>query len=770
MLRSARTLMLQILLVASVAGSASADGLPPLIPRAAFTHAGRRERPSLSPDGKWIAYLAPVDGVANIWVRSIGGSNDRALTAEKIRVANYWWQGDGEHLLYLRDQGGDENWHLFQVSLNTGLRRDLTPFPGRRALVVGADSNVPDAALVYVNLRGLNSYDVYRIDLNSGAVGLDTETPGGIVGWQADGRLRLRAIEVQTADGGRDVRVRDGVDKPWRTVEHWGPHEHLRCTVVGFSADGKSLYLLSSRESNTLRLVKLDLTDGKRHVLAEDRNFDAGAVQVQPETGRPQAIQFVRERAEWQVLDDASRADFDTLRKVCEGDFEVVGRDRADRLWLVWYTRDDAPNSLYLYDRGTRKGTALWDDNPALARYQLAKTRPIAFKSRDGLDLHGYLTLPVGLEPKNLPAVVFVHGGPWARHTWARQDKNMIQLLANRGYAVLQVNYRGSVGYGKRFVNAGDREAGAKMLDDVIDVKRWAVAQGYIDPKRVGVLGPSFGGYLSLAAVAFAPGEFACAVDVFGPSNLVSLIRSFPVWWSHSQWHKRVGNPDTEEAFLRSRSPFYHADKINVPVLVLQGDNDVRVPKTESDQIVEALRRAGKDVEYVVFQNEGHGQFSAANDQKLYQVTDQFLARCLGGRAEQTTSPQRLGDASAQADAIKRVALDYIEGWYVGDARRMENSLHPELAKRIVHTDPKTQKSRLDQMSALTLVQGTRAGGGKMTGVDRRQRDVVILDQFENAASVKVIAEDWVDYLHMAKFNGKWVIVNVLWEMKLNRP
>ncbi len=761
MFRAARSSVLSVLIVASVAGVARGDDLPPLIPRETFTHANRRDRPSLSPDGKWLAYLAPVDGVANIWVRPIDGSKERALTAEKIRVAYYWWQGDGEHLLYSRDQAGDENWHLFQVSLKTGLTRNLTPYPGRRALLIAQDPNVPDAVLVSLNLRGPNAYVIYRIDLKTGAVSLDTEPPGALVGWQADGRLRLRALEVRTADGSRDVLVRDEVGKPWRTAEHWGPGEHLRCGPIGFSADGQSLYMLSSRDSDTLRLVELRLADGTKRVLAEDAHYDAGAVQFHPETGRPRAVQFVRERAEWRVLDDSVRADFDALRKVCDGDFEVVGRDRADRKWLVWYTRDDAPNALYLYDRTTRKGRHLWDDNPELARYRLAKIRPFAFKARDGLDLHGYLTLPAGPEPKNLPAVVFVHGGPWARHVWALQDKNAIQMMANRGYAVIQVNYRGSMGYGKKFVNAGDREAGAKMLDDVIDAKRWAVAQGYIDPKRVGILGPSFGGYLSLAAVAFAPDEFACAVDIFGPSNLVSLIRSFPVWWSHSQWHTRVGNPDTEEAFLRSRSPFYHVDKIKVPVLVLQGDNDVRVPKSESDQIVEALRRAGKDVEYIVFKNEGHGLFSDANNLKQNEATDLFLARCLGGRAEPKTNTPP--DESA---AVKRAALDYIEGWYEGDARRGVGALHPELAKRTVHTDPETQKSRLDQMSALALVQAARAGGGKARGPDRRPRDVVILDRFENAASVKVVTADGVDYLHLAKYNGRWVIVNVLRGLK----
>src|SRR5262245_16574041 len=254
MFRSARALVLPVLFVASLAGEARGDDLPPLIPREAFTHAGRRDRPSLSPDGKWLAYLAPVDGVANIRVRAVGGSDDRAVTAEKIRVAYYWWQGDGEHLLYSRDQGGDENWHLFQVNLKTGVTRDLTPFAGRRALLIGLNENVPDAVLVTLSLGG--AYNVYRIDLKTGALSLDTRNPGDAVDWRADSRLQVRAMEAQTADEGRDVRVRDEVDKPWRTVEHWGPDEHQRCSTLGFSADGRSLYLLSSRESDTLRLIE----------------------------------------------------------------------------------------------------------------------------------------------------------------------------------------------------------------------------------------------------------------------------------------------------------------------------------------------------------------------------------------------------------------------------------------------------------------------------------------------------------------------------------
>jgi dipeptidyl aminopeptidase/acylaminoacyl peptidase len=393
--------------------------------------------------------------------------------------------------------------------------------------MVALDLNFPDAVLVSLNLKCPEVRDVYRIDLKTGALSLDTANPGNALGWQVDRHLRVRAVEVRAVDRGRDVRVRDTVGSPWRTVEHWGVDEHVNCTVAGFSADEQRLYLLSSRDADTLRLVELDLASGSRRVLAADSRYDASAwPQFSPRTGTLEAVQFVGGRTVWKALDACVRDDFASLRKICDGDFDVVSRDLADRLWLVNYTRDDAPHSLYVYDRTTRRAQRLWNDNPTLARYRLAKIRPIAFRSRDGLEIQGYLTLPVGVETKNLPAVIYIHGGPWARHAWARQDKNMIQFLANRGYAVLQVNYRGSAGYGKRFLNAGDREAGAKMLNDVIDVKRWAVDQGYIDPKRVCIMGPSFGGYLSLAGVSFEPDEFACAVDLFGPSNLITLIRS----------------------------------------------------------------------------------------------------------------------------------------------------------------------------------------------------------------------------------------------------
>ena len=353
---------------------------------------------------------------------------------------------------------------------------------------------------------------------------------------------------------------------------------------------------------------------------------------------------FVRQRTEWTVIDKSVQADFDALQKIRDGDFYIDSRDLADNTWIVSYAVDNAPVSTYAYDRASKKARLLFTDRPALEKYQLAKMQPISFQARDGMTLYGYLTLPVGLEPRNLPMVLLVHGGPWQRDLWGLN--NEVQWLANRGYAVLQIEFRGSEGYGKDYFNAGDREWGGKMHDDLIDGKNWAVKQGYADGKKVCIMGGSYGGYATLVGLTFTPDEFVCGVDSFGISNLVTWIRSWPfnAAFAHALFKRRVGDVETEQEFLKSRSPLFKADQIKAPLLIGHGANDPRVKQAESDQIVEAMRKNKKPVEYIVFPDEGHGFARPENRLKFYAAAEPFLAKYLGGRAEPPSEAEKVDD------------------------------------------------------------------------------------------------------------------------------
>jgi dipeptidyl aminopeptidase/acylaminoacyl peptidase len=356
---------------------------------------------------------------------------------------------------------------------------------------------------------------------------------------------------------------------------------------------------------------------------------------VNPDTYEPEAVSFARERNEWQVLDPAIKKDLDAVAKIHEGDFDVLSRDDADRVWTVLFTVDNGPVPFYAYDRAAGKATFMFYSRPALKKYTLARMEPISFNARDGLTIHGYLSCPPGVPKKNLPMVLNVHGGPWYRDTWGYNPE--AQWLANRGYACLQVNFRGSVGYGKAFINAGDKEWGGKMHDDLIDAVNWAVAEGIADPKRIAIYGGSYGGYAALVGATFTPDVFAAAVDLVGPSNLVSFLETVPPYWAAAReiFHKRIGNPETEQEFLKSRSPLFKVDAIRIPMLIAQGANDPRVNKAESEQIVAAMQAKGLDHQYMLFEDEGHGLLKPENRIKFYAAAEKFLAKHIGGRHEE---------------------------------------------------------------------------------------------------------------------------------------
>jgi dipeptidyl aminopeptidase/acylaminoacyl peptidase/TPR repeat protein len=616
----------------STGGSTSAVALGDLIPRAALFVGDHPARPLLSPDGRRLAYLARWNDVYNLWVRTIGEHDDRLLTRETERdLWHFRWQCDGEHLLFLQDRDGDQRWRLYQADLAGNPARDLTPTGAGSVSSdwIGGACSDPDRGLVLVHADGA-ALSAYRADLRSGRLVSDTKNPGDVTEWAADRAQRVHAALALTPEGYAEVRVRADDRAPWRVVQRWGLEEtdgHL----VGFTDDGRHLLLTSSVGAATSRLLRLDLATGQSVVLAEDPRYDVGAVLSSPVTREIQGVRFVRDRAEWMLLDQSLKPDFDVLRSVCGGDVGLESRDRMDRTWVARCDSDSRPPVYYLYVRATRSATPLFAPDPTLAGREFARMQPFEFRARDGLTLHAYLTFPVGAEPRGLPMVLLVHGGPWARDAWGWDPE--AQWLANRGYAVLQVNFRGSAGYGKAHLRAADGNWGGRMLDDLLDAERWAIGHGYARQGKVCLMGWSYGGYATLAALAFAPDAFACGVSLGGVSHLPAQVRAYspPARW---YWEQHVGRADPDDAFLRARSPSGHAASINAPLLLAHGASDRTVERLQSDLMASALRSYKRTVVYLVLPGEGHSLRNPANRLRFLALTEQFLSASLGGRVE----------------------------------------------------------------------------------------------------------------------------------------
>jgi dipeptidyl aminopeptidase/acylaminoacyl peptidase len=607
--------------------------LPPVIPREVLFGNPVKASPRISPDGKRLAYLAPdKNNVLQVWVQTVGKDDAKQVTEDKKRgIRSYHWTHHPDTLIYLQDTDGDENFHVHGVNVADGTVRDLTPFKGVRAQLIGLHHDHADELLVGLNRRDPRVHDVYRVSLKTGEAKLDTENPGDVVGWSTDPKFRVRVSQVMTPDGGMELRHRDDEKSEWKKLLRWGPDD-AEGSVVGFTRDEKHLWLLTSEGRDTLSLVKRDLATGKEELVASDPRADAASPFVNPVTNEVEAVAFTYEKMRWKALSPDVEKDLRVIEAGVIGEPMFVSATKDRKTWVVAATVDVAPYTYYLYDREAKKLTELFTANPALTKFKLAPVKPVVIKSRDGLDLVSYLTLPVGAQKKP-PLVLLVHGGPWARDYWGYEPQ--VQWLANRGYAVLQVNFRGSTGFGKKFLRAGDREWGKKMHDDLLDAVAWAVKEGHADPKKVAIMGGSYGGYAALAGAAFTPDTFACAVSVVGPSNLVTLLKSIPPYWEplKKMFEVRVG-PLADEAFLLSRSPLSKADQIKIPMLIAQGANDPRVKQAESEQIVAAIKKAGKPVEYLLFKDEGHGFARPENRMKFYAAAEAFLAKHLGGRTE----------------------------------------------------------------------------------------------------------------------------------------
>ncbi|MDJ0556857.1 MAG: S9 family peptidase [Microcoleaceae cyanobacterium MO_207.B10] len=607
--------------------------LPPLIPRDILFGNPERSNPQLSPDGKYLAYIAPNEqNVLQVWVKTISNQDDHKITADKKRgIRMFFWTYNPDQLIYLQDADGDENFHLYLVNIQSNIVRDLTPFPGVKAQVIDLDHNFPDQILVGMNLKNPQSFDVYRINLNNGAVEFDTHNPGNIVSWTADTQFQIRAATATTEDGGSELFYRETTEKSWESLRQWGPNEEGGATF--FSNDGKILYIVGNHDANATRLLSLELATRQEKVVAEDPQYDISGSLAHPTTRTIQAVGFYKEKLEWQILDDSITDDFEYLKKAHRGEFRIGSRTLDDRHWLVTYFADNGPAYYYIYDHTNKTTTFLFSNQPQLEDLPLVPMEPISYSARDGLTIHGYLTKPIGI-PTPGPAVLLVHGGPWARDTWGYRSQ--VQWLANRGYIVLQINFRGSTGYGKDFVNAGNREWAGKMHDDLIDGVNWLVEKGIADQDKIAIMGGSYGGYATLVGLTLTPEVFAAGVDIVGPSNLITLMQTIPPYWEPLKklFFYRVGNLETEEEFLRSRSPLFFVDKIQKPLLIGQGANDPRVKQSESEQIVKAMENTGKPVKYVVYTDEGHGFARPENRLHFYAIAEEFLAAYLGGQFE----------------------------------------------------------------------------------------------------------------------------------------
>ena len=620
----------------------------------------------LSPDGKWLAWMAPHEGVMNVWLAPYDDpDNARLMTHAKDRpIPQYFFAPDSSALFYVRDKDGDENFLLYKVDIATGEDSCVTPFENTRVQIVGGSETIKDKFLIGLNNRDPRFHDVYLLNLTTGEMELVLEN-NEWAGFTADDSLTLRWAERQNEAGGVDLhRITDGVisDEPDEVIPM---DDTLTSGLGGYTTDGKTLYWLDSRGRNTGALYAEDTETGERELIADDDRADIGGTLSHPLTGEVQAYSVTYLRTEWHCFDKGIKSSLDWLREHLDGDFGVQSRTDDDTKWLVWNDPLTAPIRCFIYDRAADSLTLFYVTKPELEGQPLQPMHPREITARDGLTLPSYLTLPANCDPDGdgipdapVPMVLVVHGGPWARDGYGYNRTH--QWLANRGYAVLSVNFRGSTGFGKDFVNAANLQWSKTMHDDLIDAVNWAVEAGIADKDKVAIMGGSYGGYATLVGLTYTPDVFACGVDIVGPSNLETLLETIPPYWEPmvKQFHERMGNPTTPEGkqLLIDCSPLHKANRIARPLLIGQGANDPRVKQPESDQIVDAMESHGIPVTYVLFPDEGHGFHRPENNIAFNAIAEGFLASCLGGRLEP------MGDVVARSTAEIRTGEEFVKG------------------------------------------------------------------------------------------------------------
>lgn len=632
---------------------APASGLPPIIDRELFFGNPEIAAAQVSPDGKYVAFLKPWKDTRNVWVKGVGEPFSAAhlLTTEAKRpVAGYFWTRDSKNILYVKDNDGDENYNIYAVDpaakpaagADAPASRDLTGLKGTRVLIYDVPKSDPDVIFIGLNDRDKAWHDLYKLKLSTGEKTLIRKNTDKIAGWVFDlaGHLRMAS---RIADNGDTEILRVDPDK--LTLVYSCTSEES-CGPVRFQKDGKRVYMETNKgDQDLIALVLFDPESGKTETVESDplKRVDFGNAIFSEATDELVATTYEDDRERRYFKDKAFEADFKWLQSKLPGlEIGVGSRTRDDQTWLVTAFSDTEPGTAYLFDRKTHKLEKQYVIREKLPRTALAKMEAVHYKSSDGLEIPAYLTLPKGVPAKNLPAIIFPHGGPWGRDFWGYNP--YAQFFANRGYAVLSMNFRASTGYGKKFLNAGNLQWGRLMQDDVTWGAKYLAAQGIADPKRIGIFGGSYGGYATLAGVAFTPDVYAAAVDWFGPSNLITLLDSIPPYWESIRkiFFVRMGNPNTPEgkALLVERSPLTSANKIKTPLMIAQGANDPRVNHAESEQIIVALRDRGFPVEYLLIPDEGHGFARPLNNMAAFMAAEKFLAKYLGGRYQEGGTPE----------------------------------------------------------------------------------------------------------------------------------
>ena len=627
-------------IVATNLSSIARDSLPPLIPLEALFEAPAIQWGAISPDGRWLSYMKSWHGHLNVFVRPIGSNIGRAITRDSVRsIPNYWWSADGARILWIQDRAGDENYHLYVASITDTSERslDLTPFKNVEVELLALPPATPNVAIMTMNNRDPALADAYRVNLATGALELAATNPGTFLGYVADQRNQVRTAYAVDSAGHYQLWARESEAAPWRMVKAYAVED--RITPLRFASDGR-LYATSNEGSDLSQLVLIDLSSGEETLVDSDPlgQVDIDRVLFDEVTGELLMTRYIGDTARLYAKTPDMRALLEATRRAGGGVVEMESRTNDRSQWVVTLHTPTKPAVTYLYSRQRRRLEKFYEPRPGLSAYRFAEMTPISFTSRDGLRISGYVTLPPGRAPHALPAVVLVHGGPWGgRDKWEFQSD--VQLLANRGYVVLQVNYRGTTGLGKRFARGAKKQFGRAMHTDLLDGIDYLARRGMIDPSRVAIMGGSYGGYATLVGLTFTPDKFACAVDYAGTSNLVTLLESFPPSWRPflpRSWYPFVGDPRNPEdrADMISRSPLFRADSARAPLLIFQGANDPRVTKPQADQIALALHRRHIPVTYLLAPNEGHGFGESETALAVNRATEQFLGRCLGGRVQ----------------------------------------------------------------------------------------------------------------------------------------